>query len=218
MMRHDPEEPTIVVIDDDPEIRDALQSLLRSVGFQVQLFTSVREYLGSGLGDRPGCLVLDVRLPGRSGLDFLDDLTKARAHVPVIFISGYADVPMSVRAMKAGAVEFLAKPVRHQDLLDAVQSAVERDRVRRNEEKAIAALRTAFGTLSRREREVMAYVVAGRMNKVIAGDLNLTQATVKVHRAQVMQKMQAQSLADLVRMGDRLGLALPGSKIPSTKE
>jgi FixJ family two-component response regulator len=210
MMRDDPEEPTIVVIDDDPEIRDALQSLLRSVGFQVQLFTSVWEYLGSGQGDRPGCLVLDVRLPGRSGLDFLDDLTKAKAGVPVICISGYADVPMSVRAMKAGAVEFLAKPVRHQDLLDAVQSAVERDRVRRSEDKAIAELQAAFETLSRRECEVMAHVVAGRMNKVIAGDLNLTEATVKVHRAQVMRKMGAESLADLVRMGDRLGLKLPG--------
>jgi FixJ family two-component response regulator len=217
MMAGDPNEPTIVVIDDDVGIRDALQSLLRSVGFQVELFSSVQEYLDNGHLDRPGCLVLDVRLPGRSGLDFLDDLIKANSHVPVIFISGFADVPMSVRAMKAGAVEFLTKPVRHQDLLEAVQSAVERDRVRRSGEQAVAALQATFGTLTLREREVMAHVVAGRLNKVIAGDLNLTEATVKVHRAQVMRKMGARSLADLIRMADRLTLPPAGSRLSTTK-
>jgi FixJ family two-component response regulator len=216
-MRHDPDEPTVVVIDDDLEIRDALQSLLRSVGFQTELFASVLDYLASGHCDRPGCLVLDVRLPGRSGLDFLDELGKANSPVSVICISGHADVPMSVRAMKAGAVEFLTKPVRHQDLLEAVQSAVERDRVRRSEAKAVAALQAMFEALSRREREVMIHVVAGRLNKVIAGALNLTEATVKVHRAQVMRKMGARSLADLIRMADRLRLTLPGSQASSTK-
>jgi FixJ family two-component response regulator len=217
MMARDPNEPTVVVIDDDVDIRDALQSLLRSVGFQVELFPSVQEYLGNDHVDRPGCLVLDVRLPGRSGLDFLDDLIKADSHVPVIFISGFADVPMSVRAMKAGAVEFLTKPFRHQDLLEAVQSAIERDRVRRGGEQAAAALQATFGTLSPREREVMARVVAGRLNKVIAGDLNLTEATVKVHRAQVMRKMGARSLADLIRMADRLALPPPGPRSSTTK-
>jgi FixJ family two-component response regulator len=217
MMPGDPGEPTVVVIDDDVEIRDALQSLLRSVGFQVELFASVQDYLGNGQLDRPGCLILDVRLPGRSGLDFLDDLTKANAHVPVIFISGVADVPMSVRAMKAGAVEFLTKPVRHQDLLEAVQSAVERDHVRRSGEQAAVALQATFETLSPREREVMTRVVAGRLNKVIAGELNLTEATVKVHRAQVMRKMGARSLADLIRMADRLTLPPPGPRSSTTK-
>jgi FixJ family two-component response regulator len=216
-MAGDPNEPTVVVIDDDVGIRDALHSLLRSVGFQVELFASVQEYLDHGHLDRPGCLVLDVRLPGRSGLDFLDDLTKANSHVPVIFISGFADVPMSVRAMKAGAVEFLTKPVRHQDLLEAVQSAVERDRVRRSNDQAIAALQATFETLTPREREVMAHVVAGRLNKVIAGELNLTEATVKVHRAQVMRKMGARSVADLIRMADRLTMPPPGARPSTTK-
>ena len=217
MMARDPDEPTVVVIDDDAGIRDALQSLLRSVGLQVELFSSAQEYLDNGHLDRPGCLVLDVRLPGRSGLDFLDDLTKANRHVPVIFISGFADVPMSVRAMKAGAVEFLTKPVRHQDLLEAVQSAIERDRVRRTSEQAAVALQATFETLSPREREVMVHVVAGRLNKVIAGELNLTEATVKVHRAQVMRKMGARSLADLIRMANRLTLPPAGSRSSTTK-
>jgi FixJ family two-component response regulator len=217
MMARDPDEPTVVVIDDDAGIRDALQSLLRSVGFQVELFASVQEYLENDHPEGPGCLVLDVRLPGRSGLDFLDDLSKANSHVPVIFISGFADVPMSVRAMKAGAVEFLTKPVRHQDLLEAVQSAVERDRVRRSSEQAVAALQATFNTLSPREREVMAHVVVGRLNKVIAGELNLTEATVKVHRAQVMRKMAARSVADLIRMADRLALQPAGPRSSTTK-
>jgi len=205
-MGHSQSEPTVVVVDDDPEIRDSLQSLLHSVGFQVELFPSSQEYLANGHLDRPACLILDVRLPGRSGLDFLDDLAKANSRIPVIFISGFADVPMSVRAMKGGALEFLTKPVRHQDLLEAVQSAVERDRIRRSGERAVAAVQAAFETLSPREQEVMAHVVAGRLNKVIAGDLNLAEATVKVHRAQVMRKMGARSVADLIRMADRLRL------------
>ncbi len=208
-MRPDLKEPAVAVIDDDVEIREALRSLLRSVGLQVELFSSVQEFRGSGRPDRPGCIVLDVRLPGRSGLDFLDDLARGEAHAPVIFISGHADVPMSVRAMKAGAVEFLTKPVHHQDLLEAVQMAVERDRARRQDEDAVAGLRATFATLSRREREVMTHVVAGRLNKQIADDLKLTEATVKVHRSQAVRKMGARSLADLIRMADRLKLILP---------
>lgn len=204
-------EPTVVVIDDDPEVRDALRSLFRSVGFQVELFSSVQEYPGSGPNDGPGCMVLDVRLPGRSGLEFLDELAKANSPVPVICISGHADVPMSVRAMKAGAIEFLTKPVRHQDLLEAVQLAVARDEVRRGAVAALAGLRGMFATLSLREREVMAHVVAGHLNKRIAYDLELTEATVKVHRSQVMRKMGARSLADLIRMGDRLEVTSPGA-------
>jgi FixJ family two-component response regulator len=204
---HEEAEPTVVVIDDDREIREALQGLLRSVGLRVELFASVQEFLGSDRPDSPGCLVLDVRLPGRSGLDFHDDLAKANVHLPVIFISGYADVPMSVRAMKAGAVEFLTKPVRHQDLLDAIQLAIERDRVRREDEKAVAQLGARLDTLTLREREVMVLVVAGRLNKQIAAEIGLSEATVKVHRGQVMRKMGVKSLAELVRMADKLGLS-----------
>ena len=159
--------PIVVVIDDDQEIREALQGLLRSVGLRVELFGSVQEFLDSAHADVPGCLVLDVRLPGRSGLDFHEDLVKANIHLPVIFISGHADVPMSVRAMKAGAVEFLTKPVRHQDLLDAIQRAIERDRARRDEEEVVGGLRARFNSLTTREREVMRLVAAGRLNKQI---------------------------------------------------
>jgi len=167
-MRPGEVEPTVVVIDDDEEIREGLQGLLGSVGLRVELFASVQEFLGSARPDRPGCLVLDVRLPGRSGLDFHDDLAMANVHMPVIFISGHADVPMSVRAMKAGAVEFLTKPVRHQDLLDAIQRALDQDRIRREDEKAVAELRASLDTLTLREREVMVLVVAGLQNKQIA--------------------------------------------------
>jgi FixJ family two-component response regulator len=201
--------PTVVIIDDDPDIREALRGLLRSIDLRVELFASVQEFLTSGRPDLPGCLVLDVRLPGRSGLDFQDDLAKAKVHLPVIFITGYADVPMSVRAMKAGAVEFLTKPVRHQDLLDAIQRAIEQDRARREEEQVVAELRAVFETLTRREREVITLVVAGRLNKQIAAEIGLSEATVKLHRGQAMRKMGAQSLAALVRMGDRLGLSAP---------
>jgi FixJ family two-component response regulator len=195
---------TVVVIDDDPDIRDALRGLLRSVGLGVELFASVQEFLDAARPDVPGCLVLDVRLPGRSGLDLQVELAKANVHLPVIFISGHADVPMSVRAMKAGAVEFLTKPVRDQDLLDAIQLALAEDRTRRDEEKIVARLRADFDTLTSREREVMMMVVAGRLNKQIAGDLRLSEATVKAHRSQAMRKMRARSLAELVRMADKL--------------
>lgn len=195
---------TVAVIDDDPDIRDALRGLLRSVGLGVELFASVQEFLSAARPDVPGCLVLDVRLPGRSGLDLQGELAKANIHLPVIFISGHADVPMSVRAMKAGAVEFLTKPVRDQDLLDAIQLALAKDCARRDEERGFARLRADFDTLTPREREVMMMVVAGRLNKQIAGDLRLSEATVKAHRSQAMRKMRARSLAELVRMADKL--------------
>jgi FixJ family two-component response regulator len=197
-------EATVAVIDDDPDIRDALRGLLRSVGLRVELFASVQEFLGTARPDLPGCLILDVRLPGRSGLDLQDELAKANIHRPVIFISGHADVPMSVRAMKAGAVEFLTKPVRDQDLLDAIQLALAKDRARRADEKTLGGLRADFDTLTSREREVMMMVVAGRLNKQIAAEMRLSEATVKVHRGQVMRKMGARSVAELVRMADKL--------------
>ena len=206
-----PEEPTVVVIDDDEEIREGLQGLLGSVGLRVELFASVQEFLESTRPDRPGCLVLDVRLPGRSGLDFNDDLASANVQMPVIFISGHADIPMSVRAMKAGAVEFLTKPVRHQDLLDAIQRALDQDRIRRADAKAVAGLRASLDTLTPREREVMVLVVAGLPNKQIAHEIELTVATVKVHRGQVMRKMRVRSLAELVRTADKLGIGAPRS-------
>jgi RNA polymerase sigma factor (sigma-70 family) len=211
-MRLDEAEPTVVVIDDDEEIREGLQGLLGSVGLRVELFASVQEFLESARPDGPGCLVLDVRLPGRSGLDFNDDLANANVQMPVIFISGHADIPMSVRAMKAGAVEFLTKPIRHQDLLDAIQRALDQDRIRRADDKAVAELRARLDTLTPREREVMVLVVAGRPNKQIAHEMGLTEATVKVHRGQVVRKMRARSLAELVKMADKLKLSHPKSK------
>ena len=201
---HKEAEATVAVIDDDPDIREALRGLLRSVGLGVELFSSVQEFLAAFQRERPGCLVLDVRLPGRSGLDLQEELARADIHFPVIFISGHADVPMSVRAMKAGAVEFLTKPVRDQDLLDAIQLAIAKDRARRKQEATRERLRADFDTLTPREREVMVMVVAGRLNKQIAGDLQLSEATVKAHRSQAMRKMRARSLAELVRMADKL--------------
>ena len=201
---HKEAEATVAVIDDDPDIREALRGLLRSVGLGVELFGSVQEFLAAFQRERPGCLVLDVRLPGRSGLDLQEELARADIHFPVIFISGHADVPMSVRAMKAGAIEFLTKPVRDQDLLDAIQLAIAKDRARRKQEATLERLRADFDTLTPREREVMVMVVAGRLNKQIAGDLQLSEATVKAHRSQAMRKMRARSLAELVRMADML--------------
>jgi FixJ family two-component response regulator len=197
---------TVVVIDDDPAIREQLDSLLRSVGLQVKLLASVGEFLAAGRPEGPACLVLDVRLPGRSGLDFQRDLVAANIHIPIIFITGHGDIPMSVRAMKGGAIEFLTKPFRDQDLLDALQLGLEHDRKWLENEKILADLRAHFDTLSPREREVMALVVTGRLNKQIAGDLGVTEITVKVHRGQVMRKMRASSLPDLARMADKLKL------------
>jgi FixJ family two-component response regulator len=198
--------PTVLIIDDDPAIRGALENLLRSVGLSVKSFASVPEFLQAGRPDGPTCLVLDVRLPGPSGLDFQRELLATNIHLPIIFITGHGDIPMSVQAMKGGAIEFLTKPFRDQDLLDAIQLGLARDRERRETESTLAALSERFETLSPRERDVMAQVVKGRLNKQIAGDLGISEITVKVHRGQVMRKMQALSLPDLTRMADRLKL------------
>jgi FixJ family two-component response regulator len=195
---------TVFVIDDDPSVLDAISSLLRSVGLKTELFGSVREFVSSGKPRSPGCLVLDVRLPGQSGLDFQDKLARTQNHLPVVFITGHGDIQMSVRAMKAGAVEFLTKPFRDQDLLDAIQAAIERDRARMAGEAALADLSRRFAELTGREREVMRHVVAGRANKRIAYDLGVSEATIKAHRGQVMEKMGARSVAQLVRLADKL--------------
>lgn len=200
------DDPTVIVVDDDPAIRDALGGLFRSVGLQVKLMGSVPEFLQEGRPNSPTCLVLDVRLPGRSGLDFQRELATSEIHLPIIFITGYGDIPMSVQAMKGGAIEFLTKPFRDQDLLDAINQGLERDRAWLEEEKRTAELRARFDTLSPREREVMTLVVTGRLNKQIAGDIGVSEITIKVHRSQVMRKMQASSLPDLARMADRLKL------------
>jgi FixJ family two-component response regulator len=200
--------PTVIVIDDDPAIRESIGGLLRSVGLQAKLFASVDEFLKAGRPDGPACLVLDVRLPGRSGLDLQRELAAANIQLPIIFITGYGDIPMSVTAMKGGAIEFLTKPFRDQDLLDAIQLGLARDRAWLENEKATAALRARFETLTSREREIMAFVVAGRLNKQIAYEIGISEITVKVHRGQVMRKMQAASLPDLARMADRLNTTL----------
>jgi FixJ family two-component response regulator len=197
-------QPTIIIVDDDPGIRESLDGLLRSVGLQVRAFASVPEFLKEGRPEGPACLVLDVRLPGRSGLDLQRELAALNIYLPIVFITGYGDIPMSVQAIKGGAVEFLTKPFRDQDLLDAIQLGLARDRAWLEQEKAIAALRERFATLTPREREVMALVATGRLNKQIAYDLGISEITVKVHRGQVMRKMQAASLPDLARMADKL--------------
>jgi FixJ family two-component response regulator len=198
---------TVVVIDDDPEVREALKRLLRSVGLEVSAYDRVSEFLKSGRPDGPTCLVLDVRLPGKSGLDFQRDLSDAGLHLPIIFITGHGDIPMSVGAIKGGAIEFLTKPFRDQDLLDAIQSGLEQDRIQRAKERGVADLRGRFDSLTQREREVMALVVTGRVNKAIASDIGVSEITVKVHRGNVMRKMAAASLADLVLMAEKLKAA-----------
>jgi FixJ family two-component response regulator len=201
------EQPIVFVIDDDASVRDALEDLLRSVGLQAKSFGSTQEFLQSQRPDAPGCIVLDVRLPGSSGLEFQGALTKSNIHLPIIFISGHGDIPMSVRAMKSGAIEFLTKPLHEQELLDAIQAGIERDRGRRQDAKVVAELQERFESLTSREREVLALVVTGRRNKQIAGHLELSEMTVKVHRSQITRKMRAKSLVDLVRMADKLGIS-----------
>jgi FixJ family two-component response regulator len=206
-MTAQPEPQSVVfVVDDDASIRDAMQRLFRSVGLQAEVFASAAEFLRTRLADVPCCLVLDVRLPGLSGLDFQTELAKADIQVPIIFMTGHGDIPMTVQAMKAGAIEFLPKPFRDQDMLDAVRLGLARDRARREGEGALAGLRARFSSLTPREAEVMAFVTAGRMNKQIAGEMKLAEITVKLHRGSVMRKMGAKSLADLVRMADIVGI------------
>jgi FixJ family two-component response regulator len=199
------ERAVVFVIDDDPSMRLALEDLVATVGLEVRAFAAPQEFLQSKPPDATGCLVLDVRLPGMSGLTLQKELAKEGLALPVIFITGHGDIPMSVRAMKAGAVEFLTKPFHDQDLLDAIHTAIERDRKRRREAVRIAELRERFATLSEREHQIMMLVVIGRANKQIAAELTLSEMTVKVHRGQVMRKMHARSLPELVRMADRLG-------------
>jgi len=196
----------VFVIDDDASLRRAIRRVLGSVGLQVELFGSAHEFLAASRPDVPSCVVLDIRLPGMSGLDLQRELTSAGIHIPLIFITSYGDIPMSVRAMKAGAVEFLTKPFRDQDLLDAIQLALKRDRLRRESEADVQLLRERFESLTPREREILPMVVSGLLNKQIAASIGTSEATVKVHRSQLTRKMGAQSLADLVRMAERIGI------------
>jgi FixJ family two-component response regulator len=202
---------TVFVVDDDAAMRDSLRDLIRSVGLRVELFDSAQDFLRSERPDIPGCLVLDVRMPGQSGLDLQRRLNEAGVAIPIIFITGHGDVAMGVRAMKAGALEFLTKPFRDQDLLDAIQQALDRDCAAREERAVTEAIRRRFASLTSREREVMARVVGGLLNKQIAAELGTSETTVKTHRHQVMEKMGADSLPELVRMADRLGSLLPKS-------
>ena len=197
---------TVLVIDDDPDLRASVGRLLRSLGLDTQLFASISDFLKSDPPDGPTCLVLDVRLPGQSGLDLQRELATVNRELPIIFITGHGDIPMSVQAMKGGAIEFLTKPFRDQELLDAIQLGLSRDRVRRENEKALAALRERFESLSPREREIMIQVAHGRLSKQIAGDIGIAEATVKVHRSRLMHKMKARSLPELSRMADKLKL------------
>jgi FixJ family two-component response regulator len=206
------DQPIVFVVDDDASMRQALARLLQSVQLRVELFASPQEFLQSERPNVPSCLVLDVRLPGLSGLDFQAELAKADVRIPIVFITGHGDIPMSVRAMKAGAVDFLAKPFRDQDLLDAVTAAIQRDQKRREHENAMTDLRAHFSSLTPREREIMALVASGLMSKQIAAEVGLSEITVKVHRSHLMKKMGARSVADLVRMAEALGVTLTKSQ------
>jgi FixJ family two-component response regulator len=208
------DKPIVFVIDDDALVRDAIEDLLQSVGLDVRLFASPGEFLKIRRPDAPGCLVLDVRLPEQSGLDFQKALAGTDMELPIVFITGHGDIPMTVRAMKSGAVEFLTKPFRDQDLIDAIQAAIARDRARRADAGALVELRRRFAALTPREQDVLRQVVSGRLNKQIAGDLNLSEARVKALRGQLMRKMKADTLPDLVRIADRLGIAVPGQAPP----
>jgi FixJ family two-component response regulator len=199
-------EPIVFVVEDDASMRRALNNLFQSVGLEVELFGSASEMLQSKLPDVASCLVLDIRLPGLSGLDFQTELANANIHIPIIFMTGHGDIPMTVRAMKGGAVDFLTKPFREQDMLDAVRAAIERDRKRREADKMVADLQSRFETLTSREREILAFVTSGLMNKQIAAELGLAEITVKIHRGHIMRKMGAKSLADLVRRAEALGI------------
>jgi len=204
IVTHDDEKPTVLIVEDDPDVRESIQWLLRTVSLDSRAFASPSKFIQSVLPSGPTCLVLDVRLPGRSGLDFQRELTTANVNLPIIFITGHADVPMAVQAMKAGAIEFLIKPFRDQELLDAIQLGLSRDRARCERESELTRLRELFGMLTSREREVMAHVVSGRLNKQIANDMRISEMTVKIHRGQVTRKMKASSVAQLTRMADRL--------------
>jgi|EndMetStandDraft_8_1072994.scaffolds.fasta_scaffold72679_3 FixJ family two-component response regulator len=204
--------PSVLIIDDDPEFRDSVARLLRTVGLHARQFSSVPDFLKADPPDGPTCLVLDVRMPGRSGLELQRELITANRQVPIIFITAHADVTMTVQAMKGGAIEFLTKPFRDQDLLDAIEAGLARDRARRESDKAVAALRERLGTLSSRESEIMLHVVAGRLNKQIANDIGIAESTVKVHRTNLMRKMKARSVPELTRMADRLDIRLQQSQ------